>query len=351
VRVIVVRKTAQFRWPRGCRLDAEHWTSALNIRAIVVPSVGTMRHWWVNQNKTYRDEIRGGFMWSPKRRADGTKNPYYDTMLEVSSGDIVFSFCDTRILAIGLVSGPAQTGPKPDFGSVGANWSREGWYVPVEYCALSSQMRPRDHIEILRPFLPARYSPLRSTGDGVQSVYLTGVPESLAEALIGLIGQAYWDALATVTAEHLADAASDEPEEVVPIGATFREQLVKSRRGQGVFRSNVLLREARCRVTGVSEPRHLRASHIKPWRTSTDAERLDGANGLLLSPHIDHLFDQGFLTFTADQRILVVPEVERHLVDAWGLDLRVQVGEFTRPQSAFLDYHFEHVFKKELLED
>src|SRR5687768_1513924 len=75
------------------------------------------------------------------------------------------------------------------------------------------------------------------------------------------------------------------------VGPTFREQLVRARRGQGVFRANVLLREESCRVTHVSEPRHLKASHIKPWRDATDAERLDGANGLLLSPHIDHLFD------------------------------------------------------------
>jgi len=68
----------------------------------------------------------------------------------------------------------------------------------------------------------------------------------------------------------------------------FREQLVGARRGQGVFRSNVLLREGACRVTGVDEPRHLKARHIKPWRHASDAERLDGANGLLLSPHIDH---------------------------------------------------------------
>ena len=68
-------------------------------------------------------------------------------------------------------------------------------------------------------------------------------------------------------------------------GPTFREQLVRARRGQGVFRANVLLREDACRVTRVDEPRHLKASHIKPWRDATDAERLDGANGLLLSLH------------------------------------------------------------------
>ena len=92
------------------------------------------------------------------------------------------------------------------------------------------------------------------------------------------------------------------------IGPTFRDQLARARRGQGVFRANVLLRESACRVTRVDEPRHLKASHIKPWRDATDAERLDGSNGFLLSPHVDHLFDEGYITFSASQSLIIVPK-------------------------------------------
>jgi len=84
-----------------------------------------MRYWWVNQNQTYRAEVRGSFMWSPKRNANGARNQFYENMRQVSPGDVVFSFCDTRIKAIGVVTGAAQTGPKPDFGAAGANWARE----------------------------------------------------------------------------------------------------------------------------------------------------------------------------------------------------------------------------------
>ncbi|WP_410473713.1 HNH endonuclease [Guyparkeria sp. TX1] len=34
-------------------------------------------------------------------------------------------------------------------------------------------------------------------------------------------------------------------------------------------------------------------SHIKPWRDSSDRERLDGDNGLFLASHVGRLFDQG----------------------------------------------------------
>jgi putative restriction endonuclease len=311
-----------------------------------------MPYWWVNQNQTFKAEVRGSFMWSPKLNRNGGRNPFYDTMRAVSPGDIVFSFCDTRIKAVGIATGSAQTGPKPDFGTAGSNWAREGWFVPVDYCVLNNQVRPKDHIAILRPFLPARYSPLQSGGDGLQGVYLTEVPEALAEALIGLIGQAYWDALSTVAAFQTPPEPSDA--EIVAdatiAGPTFREQVVRARRGQGVFRSNVLLRETFCRVTRVDEPRHLKASHIKPWRYAADAERLDGANGLLLSPHIDHLFDEGYITFSSNQELIVVPEVRDTLLDAWGIDAGVRVGEFSREQGAYLDYHRLNVFKRSLLE-
>ena len=48
-----------------------------------------MRYWWVNQNQTFRQEIAGGYLWSPKRNANGARNPFYESMREVSPGDLV----------------------------------------------------------------------------------------------------------------------------------------------------------------------------------------------------------------------------------------------------------------------
>src|SRR5688500_10402288 len=84
------------------------------------------------------------------------------------------------------------------------------------------------------------------------------------------------------------------------IATTEKQAIVLARRGQGLFRQRVSEIEVRCRVTGVSNPEHLRASHCKPWRDSNKDERLDGENGLLLTPSIDHLFDRGFISFGAE---------------------------------------------------
>lgn len=77
----------------------------------------------VNQNQTYRQEIQDDYLWPLKRNANGVRNPFYESMRQVSPGDIVFSFVDTRITAIGIARSYCWESPKPqEFGSTGQNW-------------------------------------------------------------------------------------------------------------------------------------------------------------------------------------------------------------------------------------
>ena len=82
------------------------------------------------------------------------------------------------------------------------------------------------------------------------------------------------------------------------------DALTKARLGQGLFRQRVAEQEPICRVTGLARQEFLIASHIKPWRDCDHQERLDGANGLLLSPHIDKLFDRHWISFDRDGHLL-----------------------------------------------
>ena len=172
----------------------------------------------------------------------------------------------------------------------------------------------------LRPLLPDRYSPLSPDGRGSQSVYLTEVPPAMAQALAQLIGREAQRAMEVGSTLAQDTGLSDRPaqsiaeweehvrstiEQDAAIPETTREQLVLARRGQGQFRQAVSRIETHCRVTGVNRPEHLIASHCKPWRDSDNAERLDGENGLLLTPSIDHLFDRGFISFENDGELLI----------------------------------------------
>ncbi len=88
----------------------------------------------------------------------------------------------------------------------------------------------------------------------------------------------------------LAERAQERDIELASISTTQKQQLIMARVGQGDFRINVQKIESKCRITGLTDKRLLIASHIKPWKVSSNEERLDGHNGLLLSPYIDKLF-------------------------------------------------------------
>ena len=310
-----------------------------------------MRYWWVNQNQTYRHEVHGGYLWSPKRNANGARNPFYESMREVAPGDLIFSFRDTRILAVGIAQSYCSESPKPlEFGSAGQNWENIGWKVKVNFTELTDRIRPKDHIELLRPLLPDRYSPLQANGNGIQSVYLTELPPVLAEVLTGLIGKEI-EPLALAASRVKPVAADDldswerrieqKLENDSTIQEAERSAIIRARNGQGLFKERVSTIETRCRITGVDNPVHLIASHCKPWRDSTNEERLNGENGLLLTPSIDHLFDRGFIGFEDDGMLIISPVAHHPSLQRMGIDTEkvIHVGGFTSGQKHFLDFH------------
>jgi putative restriction endonuclease len=89
----------------------------------------------------------------------------------------------------------------------------------------------------------------------------------------------------------------------------------------------------------------LLASHCKPWRDSDNQERLNGENGLLLTPTIDHLFDRGFISFEDSGVLIVSPIANVPSLNRMGVETNriVNVGTFTQGQKQFLDYHRESV--------
>src|SRR5208282_5221378 len=128
---------------------------------------------------------------------------------------------------------------------------------------------------------------------------------------------------------------------------TERTALVQARRGQGLFRDNVRSIERACRITKVERMEHLIASHVRPWRDSNNDERLDGENGLLLTPTVDHLFDKGFISFEDSGQLIVSPVADPVSLKRMGIDreAQVNVGEFSQGQRRYLDFHRENVLR------
>jgi putative restriction endonuclease len=320
-----------------------------------------MRYWWVNHKQTFRHEFRGEYIWSPKRKRDGSRNRYYDFLREVTPGDLVFSYADAQIQGAGFASSYCYTCPRPiEFGHVGESWDVIGLRVDVMFKRLPERFRPKDHLPLLKPILEhERWAPLQLTGGGLQHIYLTSISEKLAQVILGLAGaaaqaftgQALHDAETPLIERELTGQQEWEDVEqnrilAAEVPETTRQSLIRARIGQGIFKERVARIEHACRITLVTNPTHLIGSHIKPWRESTNEERLHGGNGLLLTPTVDHLFDRGFISFEDSGDVMISPVADPISLKRMGLDPErpPKPQPFNVDQKHFLAHHRREIF-------
>jgi putative restriction endonuclease len=81
-------------------------------------------------------------------------------------------------------------------------------------------------------------------------------------------------------------------------------------------------------------------SHIKPWRECSNEERLQGTNGLLLTPSADPLFDRAFISFDDNGELLVSRVADVRSLKRMGVDPDAP----PRPQSFKLKEAWERLF-------
>ncbi|UVK51567.1 HNH endonuclease [Mesorhizobium sp. AR02] len=324
--------------------------------------------WWVNHNQTARQEIDGQYLWSPKTESNGARSEFYKNMRRATPGDLVMSFFDQAIRYVGRVTEFAFTAPKPaEFKETGSYWNQEGWLLPVFWTPLVPPVRPKALIDVLGPHLPTKYSPINpNSGSGNQKAYLASVSPEVFQTIVD---RAAFDRTALarggansltfeVVNELLEDAVERWINEDLTLEDTVKKSVIQARRGQGKFRANVETIERSCRLTGVTNPSLLIASHITPWRLCSSAqERLDGMNGLLLTPDADHLFDRGFISFGDDGEVLVSSRVDKTDLQRLGFEqLAMQrfgfaeapsvwrTGAFSPSQQSYLTHHRADVF-------
>lgn len=56
-----------------------------------------MAYWWVSQNRTYKLERAGGYLWAPKSGANGVAFFHWENMKYVRPGDLIFSYANQSI--------------------------------------------------------------------------------------------------------------------------------------------------------------------------------------------------------------------------------------------------------------
>lgn len=147
--------------------------------------------------------------------------------------------------------------------------------------------------------------------------------------------------------ESIGTQPSDPLDDIATHAAEFREvtereAIVKARIGQGPFRSSLIQRWKVCAVTGCSETSVLRASHIKPWRVSDNAERLDVNNGLLLVPNLDALFDCGLISFDDSGQMIVASDLTERDRRILGIAASMRLSKVPLGILGYLRFHREY---------
>ena len=143
------------------------------------------------------------------------------------------------------------------------------------------------------------------------------------------------------------DALTEILAELDSIPETERTAVLKSRIGQGVFRERLISYWKVCAVTGADCISVLRASHIKPWRDSSNEERLDQFNGFLLTPNLDAAFDAGHISFENSGKIMLSPKFtgapafQLHITQKLKINPKLLADEHRK----YLQHHRELVFR------
>ncbi|MDR0868485.1 MAG: HNH endonuclease [Planctomycetota bacterium] len=133
------------------------------------------------------------------------------------------------------------------------------------------------------------------------------------------------------------------------VNITERDELIKARIGQGLFRKKLIKLWQSCAVTGFPKPEFLIASHILPWRKSSNNERLNEYNGLLLQPNFDIYFDKGYISFDDNGNIILSKKIEEKTFNKMGVFADNKLTKVFEENKPFLRRHKEMF--KDILSD
>ena len=122
---------------------------------------------------------------------------------------------------------------------------------------------------------------------------------------------------------------------------TQKELLISARIGQHKYRKDLIELWKKCSVSKCKMTDILIASHIKPWNESSNEEKLDPYNGLLLLPNYDKLFDKHLISFDDDGRIIISPQIKKEEYKILGISADDKLFKIFDENKPYLKIHRE----------
>jgi putative restriction endonuclease len=298
------------------------------------------------QGQTYQEEKDLGIIWSPQQDIGGNVPHSWKRMTEVKEEDRVFHYVKGNFVAISIASERCIPASKPTIMQSHNRWNDEGYLVNLEYHELEIPVNVLDKFNEIFPLLPIKYSPFQQDANGNQG-YLYPCNEELAIKLLELISELN---IYQVSEEQLEFAIDDvrrtEHNTLIPlIAETESEVKTKIRLGQQKVRKDLLpLWEGKCVLCGIDLPELLRPSHSIPWKDSTNEERLDPYNGVLLCCNHDALYDKGLITFDGQGRLHISSVICDEDYLKYGLVSMAKI-KIHSENKVYFKWHKKNIFK------
>lgn len=130
------------------------------------------------------------------------------------------------------------------------------------------------------------------------------------------------------------------------INETQKELLISARIGQHKYRKDLIKLWKKCSVSKCEMTDILVASHIKPWNESSNEEKLDPYNGLLLLPNYDKLFDKHLISFDDNGKIIISPQIKKEEYKILGISANDKLFKILPENKPYLKIHREIFYKK-----
>ena len=300
---------------------------------------------WANIRSSYQEVLNGHFLWAPAYSIDKngvkSRNAGWEPVKKIKAGDIIFCRRGLEIIYIAEAISDAYEALTPKERK--NHQEVDGYRIEIQLAILNPPLPIDDFKSTVINDYNKHCVPLLFNKDHkLCQQYMISIPTKMGKLILD-----YFDSQELNELWQDEDYSSSNKEKLLKGGT--KNTIIKARIGQGKFRSKLLLIDPKCRVTEISDERLLIASHIKPWAESSNTERIDTNNGLLLAPHVDALFDKGLISFTDEGNMLVKDQSVKDVLTWWSIDHKANFGEFSKGQRKYLQYHREQVYGEESL--
>ena len=290
---------------------------------------------WVNIGDSYQEVLDNGFLWAPTLKitetGKKTRNAGWDSVENVRKNDIIFCNRDGAIIYVAIAKKDTFKAPKPVTRTFN-RWHNEGFQVDVKVIELDHPIPVNDFKYELNNILAKELKP-KVFDKNLNNCQIYMAPLNLLGGafLLDLIGDE------SLTVHEAIDDSGQEA-----LSGSDKTILSKARVGHGKYREELLsLWDSTCPITAINEPSLLIASHIVPWQLSDSFDKVNKYNGLLLSPHIDKLFDRGFISFDDSGQILFHTKMSSSTAKNLGISTATRIDNLKAENLPFLKKHRE----------